>query len=297
VKVAVIGASGQLGIDVAEEFVRQGMEVCRLSHEDIEISNKDSVSRVLNQIRPTVVINTAAMHRVESCEENAALAYNVNAIGARNLAIATHALHAALVHVSTDYVFDGLKQSPYLETDHATPLNVYGSTKLAGELFVQAGTDKHFILRTSALYGKNPCRAKGGRNFVELMLKLSKERDELRVVDDEVISPTSTSELAKQIFVLAQTRRFGLYHATSEGSCSWFQFAAKIFELANVKVNLVAALPNEFPAKVPRPKYSVLENQGLKVAGLNSFGTWESGLRTYLTSVDRASPTMAASVR
>ncbi len=283
-KVAVIGASGQLGTDVAEEFGRDGCEVCSLSHADIEISSLDSMCTVLGEMRPELIVNTAAMHHVDKCEQEPARAYAVNAIGARNLAAAASGLGAILVHVSTDYVFDGSKGAPYLETDAAAPLNVYGNTKLAGELFIRAATDRYFILRTSALYGKNPCRAKGGRNFVELMLKLAGERDKLRVVNDEVVSPTSTAELAKQIVVLSRTDNFGLFHATAEGSCTWYEFAKKIFELSNTKANLAIAAPNEFPAKVPRPKYSVLENHGLKTLGLNSFGSWEDGLRSYLAS-------------
>jgi dTDP-4-dehydrorhamnose reductase len=139
-------------------------------------------------------------------------------------------------------------------------------------------------VRTSALYGSHPCRAKGGMNFVDLMLKLSRERDELRVVDDEIVSPTSTAELAKQIFELSGTDHYGLYHATAEGSCSWHQFAKAIFEITHTKVRLEVAGPNEFPAKVPRPKYSVLENQGLKKLGFNVLASWQEGLISYLTT-------------
>jgi dTDP-4-dehydrorhamnose reductase len=283
-KIAVIGASGQLGTDVAEEFSRNGGRVSSLSHDDIEISSLDSVRGLLGDVQPDLIVNTAAMHHVEKCEQEPARAYAVNAIGARNLAAAANELGAILVHVSTDYVFDGSKDQPYLETDAAAPLNVYGNTKLAGELFIRATTERYFILRTSALYGRSPCRAKGGRNFVELMLKLAGERDELRVVNDEVISPTSTLELAKQIVVLSRTDNFGLFHATAEGSCTWYQFAKKIFELSNTKANLAIATSNEFPSKVPRPKYSVLENCGLKTLDLNSFRSWEDGLRSYLAS-------------
>ncbi len=184
-------------------------------------------------------------------------AYQINALGARHLAIAARELGTKLLHESTDYVFDDSKKQPYLESDLAAPLNVYGNTKLACEVFIRASADRYFILRTSALYGRHPCRAEGGRNFVELMLKLFREREELRVVDDEIVSPTSAAELAKQILVLSQTDHYGLYHATAEGSCSWYEFAKKIFEMANVKTRLAVALPNEFPAEIPRPKYSV----------------------------------------
>lgn len=283
-KVAVIGANGQLGTDVVAEFEGSRHNVFPLTHADLDIATLEPTRNVLAGIRPTLIVNTAAMHHVEDCEKEPRKAYQINALGARHLAIAARELGAKFLHVSTDYVFDGSKKQPYLESDLAAPLNVYGNTKLAGETFIRASTDRYFILRTSALYGRHPCRAKGGRNFVELMLNLVREREELRVVDDEIVSPTSTAELAKQILMLSQTDHYGLYHATAEGSCSWYEFAKKIFEIANVKTNLTVALPNEFPAKVPRPKYSVLENFGLKTLGINSFKRWEDGLHSYLVS-------------
>jgi len=281
-KIVVVVANGQLGTDLARSFRQNGDEVCELSHSDIEISSLDSVREVLGRAKPGLVVNAAAMHNVEACEKEPLRAYEVNALGSRNLALASLDVGAVLAHVSTDYVFDGLKRKPYLENDLATPLNVYGNTKLAGEEFIRASTDKYLILRTSALYGMSPCRAKGGRNFVELMLKLAGERSELKVVNDEFVSPTSTSALAKQIVAISRTDNYGLFHATAEGSCTWYEFAEKIFELVGIKTNLIIAGPNDFPAKVPRPKYSVLENYALKKSGLNSFENWEEGLREYL---------------
>ena len=294
-RVAVIGANGQLGTDVVQEFLKAGDEVCRITHAEMDVSRFDAVKRVMEEAKPAVIVNTAAMHHVENCEQEPLKAYAVNALGARNLALVASQLDAALIHVSTDYVFDGSKGEPYLEDDPPLPLNVYGNTKLAGELFVRNIIGKHFILRASALYGQSPCRGKGGQNFVELMLKLGCERDELRVVDNEIVSPTSTAELASQIVVLSRTNNFGLYHATAEGSCSWFEFAAKILEIADIKVRLRVAGPDEFPTKVPRPKYSVLENSRLKRLGLNSFQTWENGLRSYLASTQRACQAKARS--
>jgi len=186
------------------------------------------------------------------------------------------------MHISTDYVFDGRKNTPYTEEDTPAPLNVYGNTKLSGELFVRSTNPRHFVVRTAAIYGQNPCRAKGGLNFVELMLKLSKERKELRVVNDEFVSPTPTIQIAHQLVGLSRSRDYGLYHATCEGSCSWFEFAAAIFELTNTNIQLEPARPGEFPAKVPRPKYSVLENRALKSKSQNVFTHWRQGLENYL---------------
>jgi dTDP-4-dehydrorhamnose reductase len=281
-RIAVIGANGQLGSDVVAAFTEGGDSVSGLTHSDIEVTDFNSISRALGEIQPHVVVNTSAMHHVEKCEQNAEQAFAVNALGARNLAMVAGNLNAALIHVSTDYVFGGAKGSPYVEDDTPLPLNAYGMSKLAGEHFIRSASERHFILRTSGLYGKSPCRAKGGLNFIELMLKLAKERGEVRVVDGEMVSPTSTAELAQQIVQLSRTDCYGLYHATAEGSCSWYEFAHEIFSLTDTPVRLKAAAPSEFPNKVPRPKYSVLENQALKARGLNIFRPWQASLREYL---------------
>lgn len=281
-KIALIGSNGQLGNDLAVAFSEHGHAVCGLTHADIEISDSTSVSRALEDIRPEVVVNTAAMHHVENCEREPERAFAVNAIGPRNLALAARDLGAVLLHVSTDYVFDGAKGSPYLEEDNPRPLNAYGISKLAGEHFVRTTTAKHFVIRTSGLYGKSSCRAKGGLNFIELMLKLAKERGEVRVVDCEVVSPTSTAELAQQMVRLSHSDCYGLYHATAEGSCSWYEFAQEIFTITDTPVRLKVASPDEFPAKVARPKYSVLENRALKSRGLNTFKPWQDSLHKYL---------------
>jgi dTDP-4-dehydrorhamnose reductase len=283
-KIAVIGGNGQLGSDTVLAFQRNGDEVVGLTHADIELQTLDSVSACLQAIRPDLIVNTAAMHHVENCEKEPAKAFAVNGLGSRNLAIVARDIGASLMHVSTDYVFDGAKGRPYEESDAPHPLNVYGNTKLSGEHFVRSMHGKHFVLRTSAIYGQSPCRAKGGLNFIELMLKLAKERDELRVVDSEFVTPTSTAELARQMVTLSRSDAYGLYHATAEGSCSWHEFAKEVFALTNTKVNLQVAGPNEFPAKVPRPKYSVLENHRLKDHKLNVFKPWQDGVREYLTS-------------
>jgi len=280
--IAVIGANGQLGSDLVAAFTDAGEAVRALTHTDIEITNPNSVSSVLEQIQPQVIVNTAAMHHVENCEREPEKAFAVNAIGAKNLAVEARRLGAVLMHVSTDYVFDGSKASPYVEEDSPRPLNVYGITKVAGEHFVRATTDRHFVIRSSGLYGTSLCRAKGGLNFVELMLKLAKERGEVRVVDSEFVTPTSTRELARQIVQLSRSDCYGLYHATAEGSCSWYEFAQEIFALTETPVRLKVAAPGEFPAKVARPSYSVLENQALKSRQLSVFKPWREGLRAYL---------------
>ncbi len=281
-KVAVIGANGQLGSDMVAAFAAAGDEVQRLTHADVEIADADSVLSVLGTFRPDVIVNTAAMHHVEKCEIDPAKAYAVNGIGARNLARSANDIGALLIHISTDYVFDGGKNTPYEETDNPLPLNVYGNTKLAGEYYVRSIAKRHQVLRTSGIYGNKPCRGKGGLNFVETMLKLAREKGKVRVVGDEYVSPTFTPEIAEQAVALSRSNLNGLFHGTAEGSCSWYEFAREIFALTGTKVILEQAAPGEFPAKVQRPKYSVLENRALKSHHLNKFKHWQAGLRNYL---------------
>src|SRR5215470_12237445 len=225
-RVAVIGANGQLGQDVCQAFSAERDEVIALNHSDVEITALESLQTALERIRPDLVVNTAAFSNVDRCESEPMTAFAANALGARNVARAADAAGASLVHISTDYVFDGRQRTPYTEKDPVAPLNVYGNTKLAGEFFVQAASQRHFVVRVSAIYGHHPCRGKGGLNFVELMLRLSREKKELRVVDDEFVSPTPTVQIAQQLVALSRTSDYGLYHATCEGSCSWFEFAA-----------------------------------------------------------------------
>jgi dTDP-4-dehydrorhamnose reductase len=226
------------------------------------------------------------MHHVEKCERDPAGAYAINALGPRRLAIEAERIGALLIHVSTDYVFDGGKNSPYVESDAPTPLNVYGNTKLAGEYYVRTSMKRHCVVRTSALYGQSPCRGKGGLNFVQLMLKLARECHEVRVVDSEFVSPTWTAALAAQIAALSRAGVYGLFHATSEESCSWHDFAKEIFSLTGTEVRLKAAAADEFPVKVARPSYSVLENRELKKAGINVFRPWREHLLEYLRGTD-----------
>jgi dTDP-4-dehydrorhamnose reductase len=288
VNVVVIGANGQLGSDVVRAFADRGDDVVSLTHADIELSSLESVTASLDERRPDIVVNTAAMHHVENCERDPKKAFAVNAFGARHVAIVTAELRALLIHVSTDYVFDGNKGKPYLENDTPLPLNVYGNSKLAGEYFVRSLNPRHFVLRTSALYGRHSCRAKGGQNFIDLMLKVARERGQVRVVDSEFVSPTSTLDLAQQIVTLSRSDAYDLYHATSEGSCSWYEFAREIFSGAGIAAKLEIASPAEFPTKVARPRYSVLENRGLKTRGLSVFEPWQAGLRKHLRQTDEA---------
>ena len=284
-KIAVVGADGQLGTDICIALDNNNDEVVRLTINDIEITDIDSVSRCLKETHPQLVINTAAFHQVEKCEDDAAKSFAVNAAGPRNLAKVCNEIDATLLQISTDYVFDGKKRAPYIESDKPMPLNVYANTKLSGEYFVEAIAKRYYILRVCGIYGKSPCIGKGGLNFVDLMLKLSKERPEVRVVDNEILTPTSTVEVSRQIVKMINSKaQYGLYHATAQGSCSWYEFAKEIFEVTKPTCKFNKAEPGEFAVKVNRPEYSVLENKFLKDQGIDILKDWREGLREYLNS-------------
>jgi len=248
-KVAVLGANGQLGSDVCAAFRHAGDTVLELTHAEVELRSSDSVEAALSTHAPDFVVNTAAMHHVEKCEADPIAAFSVNAVGARNVAVWANRAGAKVAYVSTDYVFDGEKSSPYVETDVASPLNAYGITKLGGEHFTAAAAERYFVLRVSAIYGLRPCRAKGGLNFVELMLKLSRERDGLRVVDNEFVTPTPTVQIAEQLVALSKSEAYGLFHATPEGSCSWYEFAHEIFRASDVSENWRKPVRASFPQR------------------------------------------------
>ena len=288
-KIAVIGASGQLGVEIADTLSADGHEVVPLGHDRIEISDRASVEAVLGEIRPEAVINTAAMHNVEACEADPAASFAVNGLGNLHLADVCHQIGAYYLTISTDYVFDGKKAAPYVESDLALPLNVYGNTKFSGECFTLARNPGGAVLRVSGIYGSSPCRAKGGMNFVKLMLKLAAERPEIRVVDDEILTPTYAADIARQVQVLVERREAGLFHGTAQGQCSWYEFAREVFDVAGVSANLQKARPGEFPAKVARPNYSVLENRALKERGIDVMPSWKDGLRRYIALLPRAS--------
>lgn len=284
-KLLVIGANGQLGADIARVFLKEN-PVC-LTHAEIEISDYRSVTSVFEKFQPTLVINTAAFHNVAECEREDLKAFMVNAIGPRLLAQNCVKFSAGLIHISTDYVFDGAKKKPYHENDFPHPLNVYGISKLAGEHFISAIMPKYWIIRTSGLYGLNRCRGKEG-NFIDTMLRLYKEKKEIRVVNDEFLSPTYTLDLAEKIKDVLESGNFGIFHITNSGSCSWFEFAEEIFNLLRLKVKIHPAKSEEFSSCTQRPTYSVLANTRLEASGLGKLRHWKTALKSFLG--DRTGP-------
>jgi dTDP-4-dehydrorhamnose reductase len=279
-KITIIGANGQLGSQLVETFAPDH-EVTGLNHSDIEISDRQQSANVFKGIKPDVVINTAAFHHVPKCETEPQTAFNVNAIGALNLAQISEQQGFTLVHYSTDYVFDGKKELPYRENDDTNPLNMYALTKLAGETLIRNNCRRYFILRISGIYGTVACRAKGG-NFIMTMTRAAKERDVVKVVDDEILSPTPVRHIAENTKQLLNQDHYGIFHMTCQDGCSWYEFARVIFDRLNLKTPLVACKSDEFPSAVKRPMYSVLENQNLKLAGIDQMPHWQDGLTEFL---------------
>ncbi len=281
-KVAVIGAGGQLGTDLCQ--VLKHFDVVPLFRGDIEITDMSSVHHAIDAVRPDVVINTAAYVRVDDCETAQDEAFAVNALGARNVAVATQELGARLVHISTDYVFGGEpgpRNTPYTEFDTPTPLSVYGRSKLAGEDFVRHLCHRHFIVRSSGLFGLAGSSGKGG-NFVETMLRLAGERNELKVVSDQVFSPTYTRDLAGKLAELIETEYYGIFHVTGGGSCSWYEFTGEILRLAGSRTPVVPITSDQYPQKAKRPGYSVLDNCHLRLLGMEGLRPWQEALRDYM---------------
>jgi dTDP-4-dehydrorhamnose reductase len=296
VKVLLIGANGQLGSDLKKVFAAAGDEVVALTHAEMDVRVSDRVAVVVGDVQPQVVLNTSAFHKVEECEKRPELAFEVNASAAMNLAQVCQKAGATLVHFSTDYVFGGYAHhTPFEETDRPAPQNVYGVSKLAGEYLIASNTDRYFVLRVCGLYGIAGSSGKGG-NFVENMLKKALAGEPVRVVEDQVLTPTYTVDLAKAARQLIHTGKFGLYHLSSEGECSWYEFTRYIFECAGIKANLTGCRTGDFPSPVKRPAYSVLSKAKLRRVGL-SIPSWQDALPRYLQERAQRDATAAPPVK
>ena len=278
-KIALLGANGQLGQDLQQAL--HSHDVRPLTRKEFDVTDHALARSVLTDIRPEVVVNTTAYHRVDDCETHPDLAYAANVLAVLNLVRIANDLNAILVHVSTDYVFDGGTSQPYTEKSEPFPLSVYANSKFAGELLVRSMAHRHFQIRSCGLYGKAGSQGKGG-NFVQTMLAKARRRESIRVVDDQVVTPTYTVDLANQIARILPTEHFGLFNMTNEGSCTWYEFARAIFEIAGVETDLSPTTSDAYKTAAIRPKYSVLENARLKELGLNQMRHWREALTAYL---------------
>ena len=254
-KVLLTGSNGQLGQELARILPERGQEVVALDRKSLDVADPEAVERVVEEHSPEVVINAAAYTNVDACEKETDLAYSVNALGPRNLAQVCERLGCDLLHVSTNYVFDGERDLPYEPFDPPNPISAYGRTKLAGEEYVKHLTNRWYVVRSAGVYGR-------GHNFVRTMLRVAGERDSLKVKDDEYISPTYARDLAEGIVRIIESGHYGLYHLTNAGSCSWYEFTREIFRLAGVETEVVPIPGSDYPLPAARPANGILSSLG-----------------------------------
>jgi dTDP-4-dehydrorhamnose reductase len=285
-RIIVFGSAGQLGIELCGELARRGYEVRRLERAALDICDSDKVEHALAEFDPAAVFNAAAYNQVDVAEREPLAAFESNALGVRNMAIACRQNDARLIHFSTDYVFDGTLGRPYVETDATHPLGAYAVSKLAGELYVQAYLERPIIVRTSGVFGPGGLRTARG-NFPELMLRLAHEGKPIRVVEDHIASPTYAPLLASRAIDLLERDLDGVFHVGGGEPISWFEFARLIFEKAGVTANLTATNEREYRTAAKRPKYSALENARLRVNGIAPMPPLAEAVEAYLESRKR----------
>ena len=278
-RILITGARGQLGTDLQRSLA--GHELIPCARDALDVTEKHRVYELLKDRRPDVVINTAAYHRVDECESHPDRTFAVNAFGPWHLAMACRMYGATLAHISTNFVFGGTADRPYREDDLPRPLNVYGTAKLAGEHLVRSNWDRHFIIRTTGLFGRSGGGGKG-YNFVEAMIRAGMERREVVVVSDQVMSPTATADLARALAELVTTDDYGTYHVTSSGACSYFEFTRAIYRKTGVGAAVRPTSTEAYGSPAARPLYTVLDNGLIRSLGIAEMPSWEDALDGYL---------------
>jgi dTDP-4-dehydrorhamnose reductase len=272
----ITGSNGMLGKALVERLSKK-YSIKAITREDADITDLDEIAKVIKKTKPDIVIHAAAYTKVDDCESNSIHANKINAIGTRNVAVACQKIDASMVYISTDYVFDGAKESPYTEFDITNPISVYGKSKLAGEKFVRQMLNRFYIVRTSWLYGE------GGVNFIDTIINKAKTEKVLKVVDDQFGSPTYTKDLADKIGEIISRERYGIYHVTNSGSCSWFEFAKKIVEYSNIKgIDVIPIKSNALNRPAKRPANSVLQNFMLELEAIPLLRSWDEAVGEYV---------------
>lgn len=279
-KVFVTGVKGQLGFDVMNELKKRGHEAIGVDIEEMDITDEESVNRVIKAAAPDAVIHCAAYTAVDAAEDNEELCRKVNAAGTGYIAKVCRELDIKLMYISTDYVFNGQGTRPWEPDDKREPLNVYGQTKYEGELAIEEIMEKYFIVRIAWVFGVN------GKNFIKTMLNLGKTRDKLTVVADQIGSPTYTYDLARLLVDMIETEKYGRYHATNEGLCSWYEFACEIFKQAGMNVTVEPVSSDQFPVKAKRPMNSRMSKDKLDENGFVRLPSWQDALARYLTKIE-----------
>lgn len=278
-KILVTGVRGQLGYDVVQEGESRGLEMFGTDVDNMDITDAGQVKRVIEEYKPDAVIHCAAYTAVDAAEDNQELCRKINVDGTRNIAEVCKDMDIPMMYFSTDYIFDGQGENFWKEDDPKKPLNVYGQTKYEGELAVQEFAEKYFILRISWVFGVN------GNNFIKTMLRVGPQRGEVGVVADQIGSPTYTYDLAKLVIDMIQTDKYGAYHVTNEGICSWYEFACEIFKQAGLDVKVNPLTTAEYPAKAARPFNSRMSKDKLINAGFDMLPSWQDALKRYLNLI------------
>lgn len=279
-KVLVTGVKGQLGFDVVNELEKRDIEAIGVDIEEMDITDAESVNHVITEAAPDAVIHCAAYTAVDAAEDNVELCRRVNADGTRNIAVVCKELDIKMIYISTDYVFNGQGERCWEPEDERQPLNVYGQTKYEGELAVQETLEKYFIVRIAWVFGVN------GKNFIKTMLRLAETNKRLTVVNDQYGSPTYTYDLARLLVDMVLTEKYGIYHATNEGICTWYEFACEIFKQAGIDIEVAPVSAAEYPAKAKRPENSRMSKEKLSENGFERLPGWQDALKRYLEIIN-----------
>ena len=274
--ILVTGTTGQLGSDVVKELLKRGYSTLSPNRSELNLCSEDNIRNYILNSNCEAIVHCAAYTQVDKAEDEKDLCIKINATATKHIAKCAKILDIPMIYISTDYVFDGTKDGKYTENDETNPINIYGESKLAGEKYVQEILDKYYIVRTSWVFNIN------GKNFIETMLRLSKANNQLSIVNDQIGSPTYTKDLSRLLVDMLETSKYGLYHATNEGYCSWYEFANTIFKLANINIDIKAINSNEYASRAKRPMNSKLSKDKLIEYGFKPLPHWEDALKDYL---------------
>ena len=274
--ILVTGSTGQLGSDVVKELLKRGYSTLSPNRSEFNLCSEDSIRNYILNSNCEAIVHCAAYTQVDKAEDEKDLCIKINATATKHIVKCAKILDIPMIYISTDYVFDGTKDGKYTENDETNPINIYGESKLAGEKYVQEILDKYYIVRTSWVFNIN------GKNFIETMLRLSKANNQLSIVNDQIGSPTYTKDLSRLLVDMLETSKYGLYHATNEGYCSWYEFANTIFKLANINIDIKAINSNEYASRAKRPMNSKLSKDKLIEYGFKPLPNWEDALKDYL---------------
>lgn len=274
--ILVTGSTGQLGSDVVKELLKRGYSTLSPNRSEFNLCSEDSIRNYILNSNCEAIVHCAAYTQVDKAEDEKDLCIKINATATKHIVKCAKILDIPMIYISTDYVFDGTKDGEYTENDETNPINIYGESKLAGEKYVQEILYKYYIVRTSWVFNIN------GKNFIETMLRLSKANNQLSIVNDQIGSPTYTKDLSRLLVDMLETSKYGLYHATNEGYCSWYEFADTIFKLANINIDIKAINSNEYASRAKRPLNSKLSKDKLIEYGFKPLPHWEDALKDYL---------------